>query len=806
MVPTEYAFCTPARRWPDLPLATHNDAGKKGAGLLGIPPRWYPATLVISPTFHREIRAKSNTDDALSTLLMSPPVMAAIRSIEQDSSQGKLLARSSAVEESIRERGKYVSVECSSHCDNLSEAVKEVWANRGSIADSDIGVLIQPLLAVQMRGHLSNEHRLSRDSFSWTTELEFGSSTSIQRWRVTADDPSSDEALTANTPDALIARLRGVASRLARHASRYHLEWVWDGKHLWIVQADQISKVHGPGPGEVWREPFAELPFQPLDHWRSLDEISDASPLLRWNKIASLVRFRSSDLPTARLWVLQGEDLILGLVAGSPSESLLAELELLTGSTLIIRTDVVGKKQELMLTKCETKDANRALEFLRATSTRLVKLGVPASSICFLAHRYIAARACAWSLSKPNSTEVIIHSTWGLLDGLGWLPHDVFHFDVDSGELKARSVEGKSEYLDADEDGVWSIRSTPTEWIWRSSMSLGQIRLVAEGARRLAATEDKTILTMWFIDLLDESGIECLPWITHTNVPLIKGDEPPSRPTPITVRSTSDLDEVDEKLLTRKAAILELHPGSELVRDRDLIDKVIQLALRLDLPVQIIGSPLGHPYYLLSAAGVRVTCRQNNVESQTAHGKIVRDTIPDIIERNGESASYYKAVGRQREKLFRVKVLEEAMELFRAKNREQSLDEMADLEEIVSALRREVGISKKELTERMGDKRAKRGGFSLGLVLNRTSSATDLVVPDQPPLPGMEYYDERVISWQVKKEGGRLLLNYIPPITGHRSTFTIGLAGMDVRIKYLDSHIEIEKVMEVKGDVPDALW
>lgn len=802
----EYVFSTPSRRWSGLPLASHRDTGKKGAGLLGIPPKWYPPTLVVSPALHRELRVNGVSRMDVATVLSSEPVRRAIQSMGEESKTGRLLARSSAVSESIRERGKYLSVECTPGLNDLSTAVHTVIENQGEDSDTDIGILLQPLLQVEMRGHLSNEHRLSRESFSWTIEIESGTSNHTQRWRVVSDEPSSDDALTARTPESLFAQLRGVAKRLAHHAVRYHLEWVWDGACLWIVQSDQITKLHAPGPGEVWKEPRADLPADGFHYWQSLDDLTADSSLLRWNKVASLMRFRECNLPSTRMWALEGARVIEDLIAGTEDPELLEELEVLSGSTVIIRTDVASDDQQLMLRKLETSDAKIAMNFLREVSRGLAALGIDPASICFLAHRYIAARACAWSLSEPGSSEVIIHSTWGLLDGLGWLPHDVFHFNINSGDFKIRSVEGKSECLDVDEDGRWAIRETPTEWIWRSSMSAGQIRLVAEGAKRLAAVEDRTILTMWFIDLLDESGVECLPWITHTNIPTLQENLVLDRLTPITVRSTSDLDDIAEKIPVGKRAILELHPGSEIVRDADLIDKVIQVAKTYALPVEIVGSPLGHPYYLLSAAGVQVTCRQSNVESPTVYGKIVRDTIPDIIERNGESAAYFKATGKRREKLFRVKVLEEAMELFRATSRDQSLDELADLEEIVAALRQEIGISKKELLTRMKEKRSRRGGFRQGIVLSHTSSGKVASVVDQPVLPGMETFDERIVSWQVRKEGNRVLINYVPPIVGHQSTFRIGIAGGEFEVKYLESHIEVERVIDIKDPGPDGLW
>jgi predicted house-cleaning noncanonical NTP pyrophosphatase (MazG superfamily) len=87
--------------------------------------------------------------------------------------------------------------------------------------------------------------------------------------------------------------------------------------------------------------------------------------------------------------------------------------------------------------------------------------------------------------------------------------------------------------------------------------------------------------------------------------------------------------------------------------------------------------------------------------------KLVRDKIPAIIESNGQipeirilSAAEYTVALEQ-------KLDEETAEF----HRDQSVEELADILEVVYALAENLGCSKEELMEVYQKKHNKRGGF-----------------------------------------------------------------------------------------------
>ena len=98
------------------------------------------------------------------------------------------------------------------------------------------------------------------------------------------------------------------------------------------------------------------------------------------------------------------------------------------------------------------------------------------------------------------------------------------------------------------------------------------------------------------------------------------------------------------------------------------------------------------------------------------HNKIVRDRIPEIIEKNGQ-----RAVCRvpEKEEIIRGlegKLTEELSEYLE----DHSLEEMADLLEVMHGVLHHRGVSWEELERIRLEKREKRGGFQQGIYLIAT--------------------------------------------------------------------------------------
>lgn len=99
--------------------------------------------------------------------------------------------------------------------------------------------------------------------------------------------------------------------------------------------------------------------------------------------------------------------------------------------------------------------------------------------------------------------------------------------------------------------------------------------------------------------------------------------------------------------------------------------------------------------------------------------KLVRDRIPEIIRESGiecETAVLSDAEYRQ---ALRLKLIEEAGEAAEASG-EDLVAELADLYEVIDALRASYGISGDRILNAQAKRRETRGGFAQKIMLLRT--------------------------------------------------------------------------------------
>lgn len=101
---------------------------------------------------------------------------------------------------------------------------------------------------------------------------------------------------------------------------------------------------------------------------------------------------------------------------------------------------------------------------------------------------------------------------------------------------------------------------------------------------------------------------------------------------------------------------------------------------------------------------------------KTSH-KLVRDRIPEIIEADGKTCTWETLSQEDYIRLLDEKLNEELSEYQKSK----SLDELADLLEVVQAVVRARGWTLEELEHVRADKAAKRGGFEKKILLKEVS-------------------------------------------------------------------------------------
>jgi predicted house-cleaning noncanonical NTP pyrophosphatase (MazG superfamily) len=97
------------------------------------------------------------------------------------------------------------------------------------------------------------------------------------------------------------------------------------------------------------------------------------------------------------------------------------------------------------------------------------------------------------------------------------------------------------------------------------------------------------------------------------------------------------------------------------------------------------------------------------------YDKLVRDDIPAVIEADGETPVTHVVEGEEYERRLFAKLDEETAEL----REDPSADELADVLEVVDALRAHLGVDEDELRRIRAEKAAERGRFEEGVVLDR---------------------------------------------------------------------------------------
>ena len=108
--------------------------------------------------------------------------------------------------------------------------------------------------------------------------------------------------------------------------------------------------------------------------------------------------------------------------------------------------------------------------------------------------------------------------------------------------------------------------------------------------------------------------------------------------------------------------------------------------------------------------------RRRDKSDRNSH-KLVRDRIPEIIEASGKSCTYEILSDKDYIRFLEEKLNEELAEYQESK----SLEELADLLEVMQAVVKARGWTLEELEQVRADKAAKRGGFEKKILLKEVS-------------------------------------------------------------------------------------
>jgi predicted house-cleaning noncanonical NTP pyrophosphatase (MazG superfamily) len=99
-----------------------------------------------------------------------------------------------------------------------------------------------------------------------------------------------------------------------------------------------------------------------------------------------------------------------------------------------------------------------------------------------------------------------------------------------------------------------------------------------------------------------------------------------------------------------------------------------------------------------------------------AQSKLVRDKIPDIIRASGAEPLIRTADSAEYSRLLREKLQEEVAEVIAAEDPPSTLEELADVMEVVLAYAAHLGAEPEQLNAVRQAKEAERGGFCTRIV------------------------------------------------------------------------------------------
>ncbi|GCE48668.1 putative house-cleaning noncanonical NTP pyrophosphatase (MazG superfamily) [Thermosporothrix hazakensis] len=102
---------------------------------------------------------------------------------------------------------------------------------------------------------------------------------------------------------------------------------------------------------------------------------------------------------------------------------------------------------------------------------------------------------------------------------------------------------------------------------------------------------------------------------------------------------------------------------------------------------------------------------------QKEYNKLVRDRIPEMIEANGATCQVTAMDEAEYQQTLHTKLVEEALEVAAAKQRGELIKELADLQEVVSALQALYQIDPAEVQAVQEQRRNERGAFERRLRL-----------------------------------------------------------------------------------------
>lgn len=702
--------------------------GLKAAGIAMLPVAWTPPFLLVEADVFARWRAFNGTERVNMVEALATTIVREAQVWSKNWTKG-IAIRSSSTHETLAERGTNHSVQLVADFDaaSIGRAISAVFSrflddgHQGSMA-----LVAQALVGHIALGHMSNEQRVSKTINQWMWEYE-GADVPGNRFNSQRDEPPAIDA-ELTTSDRRAKSLKATFRRVGRWCTllgvgRCHIEWGATAHALWLYQFDLEDDQPdlGHDPTQFLRygdfQPSGDLPAQ--SPFRLVD-LTTTSP---WRKVDK-VRVLAADMPESypRLVFITGDAFVEAYESGY---DLAGDLAKFAHDRIVCRTDCCSEMVSgLNLDRTHTVTSTDAVRFMASTIERFADLNVETSALCFILHKFIPAVTAAWAVARRGENVARVDCLWGLPDGLQYLPHDTFEYDLRRDELSSETTRYKPAFLQETADGSWAVEKVRLKSSRRRSLPAPDVGEIAKRTAKIAEQSNADIQIMWFCQVPAETGLaRNIPWFSMSPHTASQQSLSPSKKH-FVARTMIDLDAA--LVLERSNYLLRLEPHDpELFRSNDFLNKVIEVATDRDFPVGLTGSILGHAFYMLEKAGLSVVALNQSMRSRTRQRrvfrKLVRDDIPERIVEGGETVTLAEiAKGEVRAALV-SKLFEESHELLAADTPQDVTAELADMLEVIRGLADATGVEWSDVENATASKRSARGGFAKNVVLMETS-------------------------------------------------------------------------------------
>lgn len=724
--------------------------GEKAFGLSCLPKSWTLPFIVISDALLAGYKCSREDNREQLLNLWATHIIEAAMSVGIEN-QSKVIVRSSGCSEGLEERGKFSSVEgtLNNLLQPLSECLKELSADT-NLYKQKIPLVIQkraiPILA---KGHLSNERRCYKEPRDWLADfdvLKTGKGEpfkiNLRNWRrrITVENRIG-EPLSCNLTPHISEVLKIPATWGYERGQRLHFEWVWDGKTIYLVQADQERESKGVDPPKIHQSKWSLSPgFAP----KCLKKINK-DHAIRYNKIRNVFTYMKLGLPTTQLYALDNQSVISDLALGRVSTDLEGDLFELVKGSLVIRMDIMtndNNRFQLLPRTDGVRDLDKALEWLKEKSAE-IKDKIE-DDIVFIFHNFIPSISSAFAYAAPGERKVQIEALWGLPEGLYYNAHDKYivdtriplgkelsYDDIDRFEVQ-KKVNFKQFFVAPDENGRWTTQILKATYGWHASIKKREwVKKIALESRKIAEEEGKPLSIMWFVGVPREvCSSRILPWYHAHYDSKITSRSPTHRTKSpfdksLVIKTSQDIEVLRQEAEKTESSVrrVRIQPLEEvLLRDKNTLRLIGELTKKIGAVILLEGGVLSHAYYQLmqTKATVEVLKPFEGFEDKREFNKLVRDKVPSNVERGGEIVRKTSLSGEFKLKALREKLVEEAFEVIDATVQDSIVEELADVSEVIDGIISQLGIKRVELRKRQDQKRKKTGGFTDGLVLLET--------------------------------------------------------------------------------------